>query len=401
MNDRVVQFRVGVVVLATAIIAAILIVLFGDTGSFWKSHKTIHIKFPSAPGITVDSPVRKSGILIGRVSDVEFAPDGQILVTVEVNSDVKLFRTDRARIRTSLLGDATLEFVPGKAPDNETPPEEAKQAGEPLSRRDPNIRPVVALAAQKEEPAEPPPIALAQAEPAEIQEGETIQGEVVPSPTEIMVRLEDKIAQAADSLSVASRRVARLAGRITNFMEANDAQFARILDKSEVALDGFNRTIAGFDEFLGDEQFRANLRRSLVELPEVLAQTRQAMVELQETTALADENLNNLRGFTGPLGERGDELVLKLESGVTNLDELLAQLAAFSRALNDNEGSLGQLLNNPDLYQNLNRAALNIQHATRQLQPIIHDVRVFTDKIARDPGRLGVSGALRKTPPIK
>ena len=30
MNDRVMQFRVGVVVLATAIIAGILIVLFGD-----------------------------------------------------------------------------------------------------------------------------------------------------------------------------------------------------------------------------------------------------------------------------------------------------------------------------------------------------------------------------------
>ena len=30
MNDRLMQFRVGVMVLATAIIAGILIVLFGD-----------------------------------------------------------------------------------------------------------------------------------------------------------------------------------------------------------------------------------------------------------------------------------------------------------------------------------------------------------------------------------
>ena len=33
MNDRVMQFRVGVVVLATAIITGILIVLFGDLPS--------------------------------------------------------------------------------------------------------------------------------------------------------------------------------------------------------------------------------------------------------------------------------------------------------------------------------------------------------------------------------
>lgn len=397
MNDRVVQFRVGVVVLATAIIAAILIVLFGDADSLWKSHKTIYIKFPSAPGLTVDSPVRKSGILIGRVGAVDFAPDGQILVTIEVDRDVKLYRTDRARISTSLLGDATLEFVPTFTPDE--PPEPGLlRSAEPLGQNP--ILPAVALVtlAQAQAPLQPP---APNEQPALLQEGDVIQGEVIPSPTEVMVNLEGKIGAAADSLSLAGRRVDQLAGRLNSFLEQNDGQFNRILAKSEVALDSFNRTMGAFDELLGDEQLRENLRRSLADLPLLLDDTRAAMLGVQQAAALADENLNNLRGFTGPLGERGDEMVAKIESGVTNLDELLAQLAAFSRTINESEGSMGQLINNPDLYQNLNRAALNIRGVSEQLQPIVHDVRVFTDKIARDPSRLGVSGAIRRNAPIK
>lgn len=393
MNDRVVQFRVGVVVLATAIIAAILIILFGDADSVWKSHKTIYVKFPEAPGITVDSPVRKSGILIGRVSAVDFAPDGQILVTIRVDESVKLYRTDRARIRTSLLGDATLEFVPSTRPE----PSQEVEPGEPFSRRSGGVLPATFVLAQADAPPQP----LQPAAPPMIEEGEVLQGEVVPSPTDIMVNLEDRIGRAADSLTTAGQRVDQLAGRIDNFLGQNDEQLNRILAKSEVALDSFSRTMGTFDELLGDEQLRENLRQSLNDLPELLAETRQAMVGVQRAAALADENLNNLRGFTAPLGERGPAMVQRIESGVTNLDELLEQLSVFSQAMNNPDGSLGQLINNPDLYQSLHRAALNIQDASQQLQPIIRDVRVFTDKIARDPGRIGVSGALRNNAPIK
>ena len=48
-------------------------------------------------------------------------------------------------------------------------------------------------------------------------------------------------------------------------------------------------------------------------------------------------------------------------------------------------------------YQKLNRSAENIEEVTSRLRPIVDDVRIFTDKIARDPGgELGVRGALRR-----
>ena len=116
MDERVVQFRVGVVVLATAIITAILVLLFGEAPTLVRGQYTIKIKLPRAPGIAVDTPVRKSGILIGRVHEVGFTEDGQVQVTARINDDIQLRRSERCRVKGSLLGDAVLEFTPTDDP---------------------------------------------------------------------------------------------------------------------------------------------------------------------------------------------------------------------------------------------------------------------------------------------
>ncbi len=72
MDERVAQARVGIVVISALILTAILIVLFGDFPSMFHTGKTIRVRFANAPGVSKGTPVRKSGILVGRVSKVEF-----------------------------------------------------------------------------------------------------------------------------------------------------------------------------------------------------------------------------------------------------------------------------------------------------------------------------------------
>ena len=59
-------------------------------------------------------------------------------------------------------------------------------------------------------------------------------------------------------------------------------------------------------------------------------------------------------------------------------------------------GSIGKLVYDDELYDRITRAAANVEDATRKIRPILDDVRVFSDKIARDPGQLGVRGALQR-----
>ena len=87
MDERVVQFRVGVMVLATIIITGILILLFNEFPSMGAGTYTIHVRFSSAPGVAKDTPVRRSGILIGRVTDVEFDEKYNVIATLEINRD--------------------------------------------------------------------------------------------------------------------------------------------------------------------------------------------------------------------------------------------------------------------------------------------------------------------------
>src|SRR5208283_2529760 len=113
MNERIMQFRVGVMILATALIALILVLLFMGSTPLLHGTYTIYIKFADAPGVTRDTPVRKAGIRIGRVRNVQFADDDTgVIVTAEIDRDRHLFSNEQCKATSSLLmGDATLEFV--------------------------------------------------------------------------------------------------------------------------------------------------------------------------------------------------------------------------------------------------------------------------------------------------
>ena len=123
MEERVLQFRVGVLVAATVIIAAILIVMFEELPRGLGGRKTIYIRFPSAPGVNVGTPVRKSGVLVGRVTQVTLEEDGGVLITTRLDAQREVLKNETCRISTgNFLGDAMLEFVKSGIPGQSTQP---------------------------------------------------------------------------------------------------------------------------------------------------------------------------------------------------------------------------------------------------------------------------------------
>lgn len=110
MDSQVLKFRVGVAVLTGLVLLAVLAVLFGDL-SPWTPGYVIYVRLPDATGVQRGTPVRKSGVLIGRVSNVKLAEDG-VLLTLHIHRDIKLTKDEQCVLRTSLFGDAELVFVP-------------------------------------------------------------------------------------------------------------------------------------------------------------------------------------------------------------------------------------------------------------------------------------------------
>ena len=355
MNDRVMQFRVGVVVLATAIIAGILIVLFGDLPSLVQATYPLKMSFTDARGVSEGTPVRKNGILVGRVASVGLDERGGVDVVADIDAYVPVYRDEQPRIATTLLGDAEIQLVPG------------------------SIRPPRQLVA----------------------EGEVLVGAVSRDPFEAFATLEPKLGTALESLTEASAAVTKMSTDLDRLLVGDDDAFGTMIRKTEKALDDFSAAMTNINDVLGDEQAREGFKRTLQGLPDALADLRTTVQGMGETLDSADRNLRNLEGLTRPLGERGEGMVAQVDATIGRLDEVLRQAASFTQALNESDGTLGRLVRDPRVYEDLAAAAANVEALSRDLRPIVDDIRVFSDKIARHPESLGVRGALDRRPGIK
>ena len=355
MNDRMMQFRVGVVVLATAIIAGILIVLFGDLPSLVQATYPLKMSFADARGVSNGTPVRKNGILVGRVADVELDEKGGVSVVADIDSYVPIYKDEQPRIASTLLGDAEIQLVPGRV----VPPRQR------------------------------------------IAPEEVLVGAVSRDPFEAFATLEPKLGSALESLTQASESVTKLSANLDRLLLGEDDTFSKMVAKTEKALDAFSLAMDNINDVMGDANARANLKQTLNGLPEVMNDLRTTVQGIGTTVDTADRNLRNLEGLTRPLGERGEGMVAQVDKTIGRLDEVLQQATLFTRALNESEGTLGKLVRDPKVYDDLAQAAANVNNLTKELRPIVDDVRVFTDKIARHPEQLGVRGALDRRPGLK
>lgn len=277
------------------------------------------------------------------------------MVMADIDSHVPLYRDEQPRISGSLLGDAEISLVPGRV----VPPR------------------------------------------SRLQPEDVLEGIVVRDPIEAFSTLEPKLSTALDSLVAASETVSKLAVTIDKTLLGDDDRFDKLIGKTEKALDDFSLAMTGVNDVIGDEAARRRMKESINVLPDVLGDLRTAVKGIGATVDSADRNLRNLEGLTRPLGERGEQIVTRLDSTIGRLDEVLLQASGFVKSLNESEGTLGRLVRDPKLYEELSDTVSNVNRISRELRPIINDVRVFSDKIARHPESLGVRGALDRRPGLK
>jgi phospholipid/cholesterol/gamma-HCH transport system substrate-binding protein len=351
MNERSLQLRVGLMMLVALIALGVLAVMFGEMPKLIVGEYKVYVTFTQAPGVSEGTPVRKSGILIGRVTDVRFAEDGaSVVVTMAIQDKWKIYRNELCRVQTNLLGDATLEFV-------------RAQTGEP--------------------PGEP------------IRPGEHLTGLYIPDPNQLVANIQGKfdatitsVNQTSTGLRTAAEDLSLTLKKLSVIIDENREGIRNVVDQT-------NKLLTDTRQVIGDEETRKQLRESIRQLPEMIRDTSEAVRTLNQTAARVDKNLRNIEGFTEPLGQNGRALVDNLNRGTARLDQLVDEMLKFSRALNSSEGTVGQLIHNPELYQRMVRAARNLDEVSRELRPILDDARVFSDKIARHPELLGVRGAVK------
>jgi phospholipid/cholesterol/gamma-HCH transport system substrate-binding protein len=110
------EVTVGVIV-TLAIVVFIL-------GTMWLSGRSVHssnvvrIQFANVSGLKRASPVRVSGVNVGKVERIEFMDVGKVLVIASLPPKIRPRVDAEAKIvSVTLVGDYAVDFDPGRAPE--------------------------------------------------------------------------------------------------------------------------------------------------------------------------------------------------------------------------------------------------------------------------------------------
>ena len=79
----------------------------------------------------------------------------------------------------------------------------------------------------------------------------------------------------------------------------------------------------------------------------------------------------------------------------------MARANTLFAGLQNPNGTFGRMLNDPTLYNNLSEATCALGKLGPRLDRILKDVEVFADKIARHPETIGIGGAVRPSAGLK
>jgi phospholipid/cholesterol/gamma-HCH transport system substrate-binding protein len=383
MDERLVRFRVGVVVLTAACITLLLVFLFSAERSLFRRSYNVIVRFPSAPGVADRTPVRKSGIQIGRVYDVELLDDGGVRLTLRIDRGRKLLRREYARIGTPSLvtGDSNLEFILRGDNDRTLIADFDSNGDGSLSSQE------LAVADQ------------------EVQDGDFLgDGRVARDPMEALASVEERLGGAFVAVQDASYRISRLVDNLNSMLNNNDDQFRRILDQTETAIGNFDQTARNVNEVFGDAETRKDLKVAIGKLPQLVDgmelavnDARETMQSFKSAGKRADNVLASVEQIVEPLAERGEEFAENLVGITGKLDSFLLELNVVGEMLARGDGTIAKLLREDDIYKSLSDSVARFERMSRQLEPVMHDVRIAADKVARDPSII-LKNVLKKKP---
>jgi phospholipid/cholesterol/gamma-HCH transport system substrate-binding protein len=353
MNERQLQFRVGLLVIIACLVTGGLILRFGELRWLWEKNYLIGVHFERAPGVERGTPVRKNGILIGSVRSITFDESrGGVNVALEIRERFPLRKDSEPMLNRSLLGDATIEFSAGTSREFLKP-------------------------------------------------GERIEGLPPQDPFEMLGRMEAKTTATLDSFVATSEEWRKVGANLNSLTDSHRGNIEIVIEQAAESLHQFTQTMRTINKTVGDPQTQENLRRTVAGLPKMMNEANETIRSVRSAVSKADVALTNISEVTAPLAERSGKIAVRLDNGVANLESLLAELAIFSKAINSENGSISLLARDPQLYRNLNESAASLQLIMRNLEPAVKDLRVFLDKIARHPEKIGVGGALRPDSGLK
>jgi|GEM_PF-950727 len=349
MKEYTRNLAVGTTVIGALAILAAMIVIFTGVPDMLHTGYRIHITAPTTYDARVGDPVYLSGIRVGRLTDVRFAdperPTGGVVFSARIDHGVQLPGDAKAYIFTrGLAANAYIQIASSGdfQPDGD---------GRPLAHL-PTDGSATIESVHKGSGLLPDELTPALANLSEL----------AANLNKLVAPPEDPNAPDATTGAAASAPAGD-----------GDQTLRGTIGK-------INRTLDALHTVLGDGDNQANLKTSMANLADATGKANEAMDALKAFAAEARGVASDARTVTTRASQtmeevsltaktatrRVDELAGKLIENSEDLSKLLATINRTATELEKGDGTLGKMINDPKLYNNL-------VDATNQMTVVLKD----------------------------
>ncbi len=143
--------------------------------------------------------------------------------------------------------------------------------------------------------------------------------------------------------------------------EINRKILSRLIEQITAELAPLIEAVEMAKSWLGDEQLRADTHQAVRKVTELIDRAGDALETFSQAAAGLEADVDHLT----------KRLVPVLDELATTLEEI-RQLTRLAR---QGEGTIGQLLNNPDLYRSLTDAVTRLDRVLSEVQPLIEQIK--------------------------
>lgn len=432
MNDRTKRWGIGLFVLAALVLFGALIVMFGSLPTYFKRSHIYTVRFIDAPGVGPGTPVRRSGVRIGEVSDVVLDDErGIVRVQLAVDPRFSIRRNEQPTLNIGLLGsDVSIDFVPQPTERGQPVDRSVLEPGsEIVGVRPANVNTLLNRASEV--------APTAQDALNEIRRSLQRLEKMSPLAEETMREYRDlakdirraipdlqrtnqevqgltKDLRAAlpgaqrnlDDFGAAARSWGKLGERLDVWAQANVENLSKAIENLNVALTRVGNLFN--DE---NQRYLLNILRNTNTASQrfdsisrnidgILLDARPIGKHLNDTLTRMDVAMDDIRRTFAPYTARSESTSRNLDESMAKLNRTLTDMSGLKNTL-DQDGTVQRLLKDPSLYANLNDAACLLLRSMPRMERILKDVETFADKLARHPELLGVRGAVRPSEGLK
>ncbi|HEX7009264.1 MAG TPA: MlaD family protein [Phycisphaeraceae bacterium] len=313
MEERTRNIVVGITTLAGLAGLLALLLLFGYLPAWFKEGYHVTVELPQAGGLNTSNRVYLSGIDIGEVESVSLRPPPQkgVIAVARIRSDVRIPQNARVVVESSsLLGGSAIVAFQVDGVDG-------------------------------------------QVEQYLPTDGSAVVQGQVPS----LMDLGDTIQQLSQEWKQVGQHLNRLLEpRSPDAVDTGQtaANLSTVLQRVDARMAEMKEVIAGIQAYTNDEQLRQDIRAAAAGSRQLIDELSTSAQELRQT-----------------LGQSVQSLRDRYVALADDLSHTAATIQRLVAAAEQPDGTLGKMINDPSLYNNLNDTFQRMQQAIDEMRLLI------------------------------